>query len=243
MVAAGALWLTGWGIAVGQPSSPLRYWVPASFGAVAACAAGLIIILAVMYDWPGRWEKRAAPTAAAVTPESLATVSEPEATAIPGLPVDIRLKPERDMTTDRFRLGALNRGDLGSFRAEVIAIRTQDGWEPVVTQGGWPVPWLEDGSVTSTEIPKFSHPRLDFAPFSMPNLREDLDGTKWLRGDHWVFPSRPEPIKVRYPAVRSWPEQDDHYFLVTVRVIRDDPPGPADTEVKVGTEGTGPYWR
>ena len=152
MVAAGALWLTGWGIAVGQPSSPLRYWVPASFGAVAACAAGLIIILAVMYDWPGRWEKRAAPTAAAVTPESLATVSEPEATAIPGLPVDIRLKPERDMTTDRFRLGALNRGDLGSFRAEVIAIRTQDGWEPVVTQGGWPVPWLEDGSVTSTEI-------------------------------------------------------------------------------------------
>jgi hypothetical protein len=85
------------------------------------------------------------------------------------------------------------------------------------------VPWLEDGSVTAKDIPKAGSLRLDFAHFSLSNLREDLDGTKWLNGDHWTFPSLPGAVKVRYPAVRSWEEQDRHFFTVTVRVIRDDP--------------------
>jgi hypothetical protein len=163
--------------------------------------------------------------------------------ALPSAPVRIRLMVERDMTTDGFRLVALNRGDLGLFRAEVTGIRDQDGRTPVTPGGGWPVPWLDDGSVTSKDIPTAGSPRLDFAYFSLDNLREDLEGTKWLNGDHWTFPSLPSAVKVRYPAVRSWPEQDRHFFIVTVRIIRDDPAGYADTEFRIGTEGQEPYCR
>ena len=57
------------------------------------------------------------------------------------------------------------------------------------------------------------------------------------------FPALPSPVSVRYSAVRTWQEQDRHYFVVTVRVIRDDPPGFTDTEFKLGTEGQAPYCR
>jgi hypothetical protein len=160
-----------------------------------------------------------------------------------GPPVRVRLVAERDMPTDGFRLVVLNRGELGRFRADVIGIRAQDGQAPVAPAGGWPVPWLDDGSVTARDIPASRSPRLDFAHFSLGNLREDLEGTKWLNGDHWTFPSVPGAVKVRYPAVRTWQEQDRHFFTVTVRVIRDDPAGHADTEFKIGTEGQEPYCR
>lgn len=91
--------------------------------------------------------------------------------------------------------------------------------------------------------PAAGSPRLDFAHFSLGDLREDLEGTKWLNGGHWTFPSLPGAVKVRYPAVRTWQEQDRHFFTVTVRVIREDPAGHADTEVKMGTEGQEPYCR
>lgn len=148
---------------------------------------------------------------------------------------------ERDMATNRFRLGALNRGNFGHFRAEVISIRTQDGQIPLIARTGWPIPWLDDGSVISKAIPMAASPRLDFAHFNLPNLREDLEGTKWLNGNHWTFPSLPDAINVSYSVVRTWAEQDDHYFIVTVRVIRDDPPGFDDTEFKLGTDGQQPY--
>ena len=147
------------------------------------------------------------------------------------------------MTTDGFRLVALNRGGLGRFRAEVTGIRDQDGQAPVTAGSGWPVPRLYDGSVTSKDIPTAGNPRLDFASFNLANLREDLEGTKWTNGDHWTFPSLPSPIKIRYPAVRTWQEQDRHFFIVTVRVIRDDPAGFADTGFKIGTDGQEPYCR
>ena len=131
----------------------------------------------------------------------------------------------------------------GRFRAEVISIRDQDGQAPVTPVGGWPIPWLDDGSVTVKDIPTAGSPRLDFAHFSLSNLREDLEGTKWLNGDHWTFPSLPGPVQVRYSAVRTWQEQDQHFFTVTVRVIRDDPAGHADIEFKIGTEGQEPYCR
>ncbi len=163
--------------------------------------------------------------------------------ALPAAPVLIRLLVERDMTTDGFRLVALNRGGLGRFRAEVTGIRDQDGQAPVTAGSGWPVPWLDDGSVTSKDIPTAGNPRQDFAYFNLANLREDLEGTKWTNGDHWTFPSLPSPIKIRYPAVRTWQEQDRHFFIVTVRVIRDDPAGFADTGFKIGTDGQEPYCR
>jgi len=93
------------------------------------------------------------------------------------------------MAADGFRLVALNQGELGRFRAEVIGIRDQDGQAPVTPGGGWPVPWLDDGSVTARDIPEARSLRLDFAHFSLGNLREDLEGTKWLNGDQWTFPS------------------------------------------------------
>jgi hypothetical protein len=158
----------------------------------------------------------------------------------PGLsaaPVRVRLVAERDMAADGFRLVALNRGELGRFRAEVIGIRDQDGQAPVTPVGGWPVPWLDDGSVTAKDIPATGSPRLDFAHFSLGNLREDVEGTKWLNGDHWTFPSLPGAVTVRYPAVRTWQEQDRHFFIVTVRVIRDDPAGHAGGQPAVPVDG------
>jgi hypothetical protein len=173
----------------------------------------------------------------------LANVSAAEPAVLPAAPVRIRLVVERDMTTGGFRLVAQNRGGLGRFRAEVASIRDQAGQAPVTAGSGWPTPWLDDGSVTSKDIPMAGSPRLDFAYFNLANLRKDLEGTQWVNGDHWTFPSLPSLVKVRYPAVRTWEEQDRHFFIVTVRVIRDDPAGFADTEFKIGTEGTEPYCR
>jgi hypothetical protein len=163
--------------------------------------------------------------------------------SLPAAPVRVRLVTERDMAADGFRLVALNRGEPGRFRAEVIDIRDQDGQAPVAPTTGWPVPWLDNGSVTARDIPEAGSLRLDFAHFSLGNLREDLEGTKWLNGDHWIFPSLPGAVKVRYPAVRTWREQDRHFFTVTVRVIREDPASHADTEFKIGTDGQEPYCR
>lgn len=154
-------------------------------------------------------------------------------------PVSVELKPELDTSTNRFRLGALNRGGLGNFRVEVIDAHDQDGnW---IGRRSWPVPWLDDGSVDSRQIATFGKPLLDFARFDFLGLQQDLEGTKWLRGEHWVFPSLPAPVKVRYSAVRYWSELNDQHFVITVRVIRDDPPGYADTRFRIGTNGTQPY--
>ena len=84
---------------------------------------------------------------------------------------------------------------------EVIDAHDQNGnW---VGLRSWSVPWLEDGSVASKDIPKFGRPLLDFAHFDLLALQEDLEGTKWLRGDHWVFPSLPQPVTFSYSAVRA----------------------------------------
>lgn len=153
----------------------------------------------------------------------------------------IRLRPELDAATNRLRLGALNRGEFGRFRVEVIDAHNQDGnW---VGPRRWPVPWLEDGSVTSKEIPKFGRPSLDFAHFDFPALQEDLEGTKWLRGGHWVFPSLPQPVAFRYSAVRAWPELSRQYLVITLRVIRDEPEGHVDLQFGLGTDGLRPYCR
>lgn len=153
--------------------------------------------------------------------------------------VGIRLTRELDAATGRFRLGALNRGDSGSFRVEVVDARNQDGsWNG---PRSWPVPWLEDGSVESREIPTFSRPLLDFAHFEFLALQEDLESTKWLRGDHWVFPTLPQPVRFRYSAVRKWPDLSRQYLVVTVQVVRDDPLGRTEQHFKIGTNGTEPY--
>lgn len=159
----------------------------------------------------------------------------------PSPPIGIRLIPELDTATNRFRLGALNQGKLSRFQVEVIDAQNQDGnW---VGPRSWPVPWLDDSSVTAKEIPKFGKPLLAFAQFDFLGLREDLEGTKWLNGDHWLFPSLPQPIKIGYSPVRRWSELENQHFVITVRVIRDDPASYIDTQFKVGTDGTQPYCR
>jgi pimeloyl-ACP methyl ester carboxylesterase len=161
--------------------------------------------------------------------------------SLPAPAVSVRLIPEVDTGTNRFRLGALNRGNLGNFRAEVVDAHDQDGnW---IGPRSWPMPWLDDGSVKSKEIPTFGKPLLDFAQFDFLGLKQDLDGTKWLNGNHWVFVSLPQPVKASYSAVRYWSELDNQHFVITVRVIRDDPPGYVDTEFNVGVQGTEPYCR
>jgi len=220
---------------------PYSFWTSAPviiayamFGLSLACFGCAIREVPIPYPISSRSTGPLAP--AAVEPPS-------GGPGLPAAPVRVRLMAERDMVADGFWLIALNRGEPGRFRAEVIGIRDQDGQAPVTPVGGWPIPWLDDGTVSAKDIPTAGSPRLDFAHFSLGNLREDLEGTKWLNGDHWTFPSLPGAVKVRYPAVRTWEEQDRHFFTVTVRVIRDDPAGHADTEFKIGTEGQEPYCR
>lgn len=153
--------------------------------------------------------------------------------------VGIRLMRDLDAATGRFRLGALNRGDFGRFRVEVVDARNQDGdW---VGPRTWPVPWLEDGSVESREISTFSRPLLDFAHFECPALQEDLESTKWVRGGHWVFPTFPQPVRFRYSAVHKWSDLSRQYLVITVRVIRDEPPAHTEQHFEIGTNGTEPY--
>lgn len=159
----------------------------------------------------------------------------------PAAPVNIRLKPELDTATNRLRLGVLNRGELGRFRVEVIEARNQNGnW---VGPRSWPVPWLEDGSVGAKEVPMFGRPLLDLAHFDFLGLQEDLEGTKWLKGNHWTFPSLPQPVTFRYSAVRAWSELSEQYIVLTLRVIRDEPEGYTDFQFKIGADGTEPYCR
>jgi hypothetical protein len=121
----------------------------------------------------------------------------------PAAPVSIRLMPEFDTATNHLRLGVLNRGALGRFRVEVVDARNQNGnW---VGPRSWPVPWLEDGSVGAKEVPMFGKPLLDLAHFDFLGLQEDLEGTKWLKGNHWAFPSLPQPVTFRYSAVGRGP--------------------------------------
>ena len=245
------LWLGGGFIAVGAAllgvaggfdaasKVPYSFWtgVPVivayvMFSLSLACFTFAIRDVPMPYPISRRSMEQVAPAASTTEPPVL-----------PAAPVRIRLLVERDMTTDGFRLIALNRGGLGRFRAEITSIRDQDGRAPITAGSGWPVPWLDDGSVMSKDIPTAGSPRLDFAYFNLANLREDLEGTKWANDGHWTFPSLPSPVKVRYSAVRTWQEQDRHFFIVTVRVIRDNPAGFADTEFKIGTKGQEPYCR
>lgn len=159
----------------------------------------------------------------------------------PAAPVSIRLRPELDTATNRLRLGVLNRGALGRFRVEVVEARNQNGnW---VGPHSWPVPWLEDGSVAAREVPMFGRPLLDLAHFDLLGLQEDLEGTKWLKGNHWAFPSLPQPVTFRYSAVRTWSELSEQYIILALRVIRDEPEGYADFQFKIGTDGTESYCR
>ena len=245
-----------WQVAI-APKSTFPLWPTYVFAGIAALA--LYMCFATIWGWwpTGRSARgpsrdtvdrpmaRDGEASGGATRQRASTAPSGSATAapanLPPPPVSIELKPELDIATNRLRLGALNRGDLGRFRVEVTDAHNQDGnW---VGPRSWPVPWLEDGSVDAKQIPMFGKPLLDFAQFDYLNLQEDLEGTKWLNGDHWAFPSLPQPIKVRYSAVRRWSELENRNFVITVRVIREDPPGCTDVEFKIGYDGTGPYCR
>jgi hypothetical protein len=239
-----------------SPDSGFPIWPTYILGAVAAIA--LYMCFATIWGWwptsrstrgqaadvvdrpethGDRQPAAGEPTASTATVSSTTTVPP----SPPPPPVRVRLKPELGMGTNRFRLGVLNRGDLGNFRVEVVDAHNQDGnW---IGQRSWPVPWLDDGSVGSKQIPQFGKPLLDFAHFDFLGLQQDLEGTKWLNGNHWVFPSLRQPVMARYSAVRFWSELDKQHFVITVRVIRDDPPGYAETEFKIGNDGAEPYCR
>jgi len=245
------------GLAAVGPNATLPIWPTYILGPVAAAA--LYMCFATIWGWPptGRSHTESAAVsgdtssatvgesdiaeAEAPAPSVMASRSAAAVPASPSPPVYIRLIPELDNATNRFRLVALNRGDLGHFRVRVIDAHNQVGnW---IGPRSWPVPWLDDGSIDAKQVAKFDGPKLDFAHFDFLGLQEDLEGTKWLKGNHWVFPSQPEPVKVRYSAVRFWSELNRQHFVITVRVIRDDPPGYADTQFEIGNDGTEPYCR
>jgi hypothetical protein len=156
-------------------------------------------------------------------------------------PVDIRLMPERDVATNRFRLVALNRGERGKFSAEVTSILDHE--ERPLGRQSWHIPWAEDGAVEPEEIPAAGTRVLDFVVFNWTSLDEDIRTAKWGSTHHWLFSSLPESIKIRYSPVAQWGSLRGRYFLVTVRVVRADPPGHADTQFKIGTEGMEPFCR
>lgn len=242
-----------WQVAI-APKSTFPIWPAYLFGGLTL--ATVYMCFATIRGWrlTGRSRRPAGGTRPPVTDEDAdtaeteiagaATTAGRSATAVPGSlssPVNIRLIPELDNATNRFRLVTLNRGDLGHFRVRVVDAHSQDGnW---IGPRSWPVPWLEDGSIDAEQVAKFDGPKLDFAHFDFLGLQEDLEGTKWLKGNHWVFPSLPQPVKARYSAVRYWSELNNQHFTITVRVIREDPPGYAETQFKIGNDGAEPYCR
>jgi hypothetical protein len=255
-IAAGvfcAFGIATWQVAI-APKSAFPIWPAYVLGGLALLA--LYMCFATIWGWwptsRSRVESAAVSTEPPVTEADAETAETHVASATagrtttaqlasPSPPLSIRLIPELDNVTNWFRLVALNRGDLGRFQVRVIDAHNQDGnW---IGPRSWPVPWLDDGSIDSKQIAKFDGPKLDFAHFDFRGLQQDLEGTKWLNGNHWVFPSLPQPVKVRYSAVRFWSELDKQYFVVTVRVVRDDPPGYVDIEFKLGLEGAEPYCR
>jgi hypothetical protein len=151
------------------------------FGLSLACFACAIREVPIPYPISRRGTQQLGPPAGAPITEH---------PALPAAPVRIRLVVERDLTTGGFRLVAQNPAELGRFRAEVTGIRDQDGQTPVIAGSGWPVPWLEDGSVTSKDIPTASSPRLDFAYFNLANLREDLAARSRRGGPGGVYGRR-----------------------------------------------------
>ena len=56
MITLGLGWLGAWGVAVysSGPPHPLRYLVPATYVFAGVALAGILIVLAVMYDWFAR---------------------------------------------------------------------------------------------------------------------------------------------------------------------------------------------
>lgn len=242
-----------WQVAI-VPKATFPIWPTYVSGGIAALAL-YMCFATILAWWPAAGSVRGSSVGTAElspaddAPEPTAidagTLTAPAVSATgtpvsqPTPPVAIRPKTVLDDATNRIRLGALNRGELGRFRVEVIDVRNQDGYW--VGRRSWPVPWLEDGSVGSKEIPMFGRPLLDFAHFDYFTLKEDLDTTKWLRGDHWVFPSLPEPVKFRYSAVRALSDLDRQHIVVTLRVIRDEPDGYVDVQFKIGLHGMEPY--
>lgn len=240
-------------LAVTVPA-PSKFPIWPTYASGAAMVVALYMCFANISEWwPVRKTPSGAvdPSAADQRPDSAGAVgapgmrdSSPEAVRgalvrPPAAPVNIRLMPEFDTATGHLRFGVLNRGAFGRFRVEVIDARNQDGnW---IGPRSWPVPWLEDGSVGAKDVPMFGKPLLDLAHFDFLGIQEDLEGTKWLNGHHWVFRSLPQPVTFRYSAVRAWAELTEQHIVLTLRVIRDDPEGHIDFQFKIGADGTEPY--
>jgi hypothetical protein len=86
-------------------------------------------------------------------------------------------------------------------------------------------------------------PLLDFAHFDFLGLREELEGTNEVRGNHWVFPSLPQPVPLTYSAVATWTDLRSQYVVITLRVIREEPEGHVDVQFQLGWSGAAPYCR
>ena len=225
-----------WPVAV-APSSTFPIWPVYLFGGVAAVA--LYMCFATIWQWWPTSRTVQGPLVDAITP-----VQGPDtgtSASLPPPPVAIRLSPELDVAAIRFRLGALNRDEFGRFRVEVIDARDQDGNWP--GPRSWPVPWLEDGSVTSKGIPMGGRPLLDFAHFDIFGLKEEIEGTKRVPGNHCVFSSLPQPVPFTYSAVKTWTDLRRQYVVMTLRVIREAPEGHVDVQFQLGWSGAEPYCR
>lgn len=130
-----------WPVAV-APKSTFPIWPTYVFAGVAALA--LYMCFATIWDWwptgqsaRGSRDVSAEPSAAdsspgtaeAETQASSMTADDSASVApasLPPPPVSVMLMPELDTATNYFRLGALNRGELGRFRVEVISSCTDD---------------------------------------------------------------------------------------------------------------------
>lgn len=158
----------------------------------------------------------------------------PEQPAIPPPPLRVIVRGEQDGL--RLRLIVVNRGDAGMFTAEVVSVLDNDG-NARLGPSSWPIPWLEDGSVEPKQILFAGSRILDFACYDVGALQADLKSTHWGDHDHWWFSSLPQPIGFMYRPVRTLADVEAQRFLVTVRIIRADPPNTTDRQFAVGVNG------
>lgn len=125
--------------------------------------------------------------------------------ADPPPPVRMSIVPEAD--GNRLRLLVRNRVARGMFKAEVTSVLDPDG-RPAPGRQSWPIPWLDDGSVSPADLSQAEGRTLDFAWF------EAGEGG-WPDLASWRFPSLPEPVTVMYRPVHDKKELAGQRFLAS----------------------------
>lgn len=132
----------------------------------------------------------------------------------------------------RLRILVTNRASFGDFSARVTGIVNDHG-DNTGTRQQWPVPWADDGTVGAVGLAQADQRWLDLAQPDLAAIAESLRTGQW-HVPHWRFSSLPQPVPLSYSPAASISELAGRRFIVTVQLMRTDPPGYMDVDFSLG---------